>query len=406
MNTRVNADGIRASNMTLALCAAAALFEGFDNQSMGVAAPRLAQEFALTAGEKGLVFSAAAIGLAIGAAFGGRMADLLGRKRTLVASLLLFGMFSLLTAHATSATTFFLARLLTGLGLGGAMPNFIAMSSEAAQPARRLSAVTMVTAAMPLGGSIAALIALGDRFGWDWRSIFYVGGIGPIVVALLMIRWLPETHRPAAPDSSGAHDRIDGVWSTLFGSRRAPTTLLLWGGFFFTQLLLLLMLNWLPSLMIGLGLTTTQASWTSVCFNLSGSIGAVLLARLHAGAHRRMWVILTYSGIALALAILPAVGSTFALTAVACAFAGVFIIGAQLILFALAPLYYERPVRSTGVGASVAVGRIGSIVGPLFASALLVGGGSSASVLVGILPFVLISGTAAFALTWRKQAAD
>jgi AAHS family 3-hydroxyphenylpropionic acid transporter len=405
MNNRADAEGMSASNITLALCAAAALFEGFDNQSMGVAAPRLVQEFALTAGEKGLVFSAAAIGLAIGAAFGGRMADLFGRKRTLVVSLLLFGLFSLLTAHATSATTFFLARLLTGLGLGGAMPNFIALSSEAAHPARRLSAVTMVTAAMPLGGSIAAFVALGDRLGWDWRVIFYVGGIGPIVVALLMIRWLPETHRPAR-DVSLTHVRIDGVWSTLFGSQRAPTTLLLWGGFFFTQLLLLLMLNWLPSLMIGLGLTTTQASWTSVCFNLSGSIGAVVLARLHAGEHRRMWVILTYSGIALALAILPAVGSTFALIAIACAFAGVFIIGAQLILFALAPLYYDRPVRSTGVGASVAVGRVGSIVGPLFASALLVGGGSSASVLLGILPFVLVSGTAAFALTWRKQAAD
>jgi AAHS family 3-hydroxyphenylpropionic acid transporter len=165
----------------------------------------------------------------------------------------------------------------------------------------------------------------------------------------------------------------------------------------------LLMLNWLPSLMIGLGLTTTQASWTSVCFNLSGSIGAVVLGRLHAGEHRRMWVLLTYSGIALALALIPAVGSTFALTAVACALAGVFIVGAQLILFALAPLYYATPIRGTGVGASVAVGRIGSIVGPLFASALLAGGGNSGSVLIGILPFVVVSGTAAFALTWRKQ---
>jgi MFS transporter, AAHS family, 3-hydroxyphenylpropionic acid transporter len=396
----------RASNTTLALCAAAALFEGFDNQSMGVAAPGLAREFVLTAGEKGWIFSAAAIGLAIGAAFGGRAADFIGRKRTLIVSLLLFGTFSLLTAFATSATTFFLARLLTGLGLGGAMPNFIALSSEAAHPDRRLTAVTMVTAAMPFGGSIAALIALGDRFGWDWRSIFYVGGIGPIIVALLMIRALPDSRNTAGADPAQARERVEGAWPALFGSGRAATTLLLWTGFFFTQLLLLLMLNWLPSLMIGLGLTPTQASWTSVCFNLSGSLGAIVLGRLHAGEHRRMWVILTYSGIALALALIPAVGSTFALTAIACALAGVFIIGAQLVLFALAPLYYSTPIRGTGVGASVAIGRIGSIVGPLFASALLAGGGSSASVLIGILPFVVVSGTAAVALTWRKQASD
>jgi AAHS family 3-hydroxyphenylpropionic acid transporter len=112
----------------------------------------------------------------------------------------------------------------------------------------------------------------------------------------------------------------------------------------------------------------------------------------------------TYAGIACALALIPAVGPTFAFAAIACAFAGVFIIGAQLILFALAPMYYPSAVRSTGVGASVACGRIGSIVGPLFASALLVGGGSSASVLIGILPFVLVSGIAAFALTWRREA--
>lgn len=389
-------------NVTLWLCAAAALFEGFDNQSMGVAAPRLTAEFAMTAGEKGLVFSAAAIGLAIGAIGGGRIADIVGRKHTLIASMLLFGVFSLLTAHATSATTFFLARLLTGLGLGGAMPNFIALSAEAAQPAKRLIAVTMVTAAMPFGGSIAALIALGDRFGWGWRVIFHVGGIGPIVVAMLMMRYLPATTRATPGEAHPAH--VDSVGATLFGSQRAPTTLLLWTGFFFTQLLLLLMLNWLPSLMIGFGFTTTQASWASVCFNLSGSIGAVVLSRLQAGQHRRTWVLVNYVGIAVALALIPAVGSTFAFAALACAFAGVFIIGAQLILFALAPLYYPSAVRGTGVGASVAVGRIGSIVGPLFASALLAGGGGSASVFLGILPFVVVSGAAAFALTWRAQA--
>jgi AAHS family 3-hydroxyphenylpropionic acid transporter len=393
----------RPSSVTLWLCAAAALFEGFDNQSMGVAAPRLAAEFALTAGEKGFVFSAAAIGLAVGAIVGGRVADIIGRKRTLVASMLLFGAFSVLTAFATSATTFFVARLLTGLGLGGAMPNFIALASEAAHPSKRLVAVTMVTAGMPFGGTIAALIALGERFGWDWRVIFYVGGVGPIVVALLMLRYLTAA-RHAVPMGEARATHVHTVSATLFASRRTATTLLLWTGFFFTQLLLLLMLNWLPSLMIGFGFTTAQASWASVCFNLSGSVGAVLLSRLHAGRHRRAWVLVTYLGIALALALIPAVGSTFALAAIACAFAGVFIIGAQLILFALAPLYYPSSIRGTGVGASVAVGRVGSIVGPLFASALLIGGGNSASVLLGILPFVVVSGTAAFALTWRPQA--
>src|SRR5271155_3919517 len=87
-------------NITLALCAAAALFEGFDNQSMGVAAPRVIAEFALSTTQATLVFSSATIGLFLGAGIGGRIADFFGRKQTLIATLLLFGIFSLLTASS------------------------------------------------------------------------------------------------------------------------------------------------------------------------------------------------------------------------------------------------------------------------------------------------------------------
>jgi AAHS family 3-hydroxyphenylpropionic acid transporter len=72
-------------------------------------------------------------------------------------------------------------------------------------------------------------------------------------------------------------------------------------------------------------------------------------------------------------------------------------------LFALAPLYYRKAIRGTGVGAAVAVGRLGTVVGPIFAGVLLAGGSSSAAVLLGITPFVLLGGSAAFALTWRKH---
>jgi MFS transporter, AAHS family, 3-hydroxyphenylpropionic acid transporter len=112
--------------------------------------------------------------------------------------------------------------------------------------------------------------------------------------------------------------------------------------------------------------------------------------------------VLTYVGMIVALVTLPTVGKMFSLAALACGFAGVFIVGAQLILFALAPLYYERSMRGTGVGAAVSVGRLGSVVGPMFASVLLAGGGTSETVLLGIVPFVIIGGAAALALTWRE----
>jgi MFS transporter, AAHS family, 3-hydroxyphenylpropionic acid transporter len=395
-------DRSRRAPLVLLTCALAALLEGLDNQSMGVAAPKLLPEFSLSASQASIIFSATTAGLFVGAAVGGRLADRYGRSSMLKLSLLLFGICSLLTAVSIGPMTLFTARVLTGLGLGGAMPNFIALASEATHSSKRVSSVTLVMAGMPAGGLVAGLLALGGAIGWSWRVIFYVGGIAPILLAFLM----RASPRPLSAELNPT-DRlvvpVEPVLGALFGSSRALTTSALWCGFFFTQLVLLLMLNWLPSLIVGLGFSHEQASLASICFNFSGACGSVLLGRLHAGAHRRAWVLLTYGAIALAWSILPSVGHDFGLAASTCAVAGIFTIGAQLILFALAPLYYPPLIRGTGVGAAVAVGRLGSVVGPLYGGALLAAGGGSAAVLFGIVPFVIIGGAAAVALTWRPQ---
>jgi AAHS family 3-hydroxyphenylpropionic acid transporter len=184
------------------------------------------------------------------------------------------------------------------------------------------------------------------------------------------------------------------------------TTLALWGGFFFTQLALFLMLNWLPSLLIGLGYSRSQASVASICFGVSGAAGAAYLGHLHNGSRRRFWVAITYAGMVICVVALPLAGASFFLTALASGFAGVFIIGAQLVLFALAPLYYRRAVRGTGVGAAVAVGRLGSVVGPLYAGALLAAGGGSTAVLFGVAPFILIGGLSAWTLAGRRECRE
>ncbi|HEY0747920.1 MAG TPA: MFS transporter [Steroidobacteraceae bacterium] len=393
---------------TLLVCAAAALFEGFDNQSMGVAAPLVFREFLIPPSQGGVIFSAATLGLFLGAAVGGRMADYIGRRRMLMVSLLLFGIGSLFTAAARSADMILLTRLLTGLGCGGAMPNFISMTAEAVDPRRRLSAVTVVMAALPLGGALAGVAALADRLGWGWRSIFVIGGVAPILAALLipLVFRGPETaaRRAATASTSIGSRAIEGVGAILWGMRRARTTALLWTGFFFTQLVLFLMLNWLPSLIVGLGYSRAQASLASIAFNIAGSVGAASLGRFHAGERRRQWVVSTYTGIALALmglVAMSAIGQSFATVILSSSVAGFFIIGAQLVLFALAPLYYPSAGRGTGVGAAVAVGRLGSVAGPLFAATLLASGRASGTVLAGIVPFVLIAGSAALALTWQ-----
>lgn len=396
---------VRSVRVTLLLCTAAALFEGFDNQSMGVAAPRLVPEFGLSAGQASVLFSAATFGLFLGAAAGGRIADRYGRRPTLSVALLLFGVCSVLTALTTGADFLRLARLLTGLGLGAAMPNFIALASEAVPATRRLSVVTLIMAGMPFGGALAAGMAMGDSLGWSWRSIFYVGGGVPIVLSWLTWRHLYEPQ--ISPDPRGAADRhFESVSRALFGAARGCTTVALWGGFFFTQLVLLLMLNWLPSLLVGFGYTHLQASIASISLNVSGAVGAAFYGYVNGGSRRRLWVAVTYVGMVVSVLLLPLAGPSFALTVIASALAGVFIIGAQLVLFALAPLYYPRAVRGTGVGAAVAVGRLGSVVGPLYAGALLSAGGGSTAVLFGITPFIVIGGLSAWKLATRAQSPE
>ncbi|MBB6096503.1 AAHS family 3-hydroxyphenylpropionic acid transporter [Povalibacter uvarum] len=388
---------------SLVLCALAALFEGFDNQSMGVAAPRLIPEFGLAPGAISWVFSAATFGLLVGAIIGGRVADRVGRKPVLIASLMVMGLCSCATALANSVESLLLARFLTGLGLGGAMPNFIALAAEMVEPRRRVAVVTVVTAALPFGGALAGMLSLSHGIGWDWRVIFYVGGIGPVVLALLMMPLLRES----AERSGDGAVRPDtaSLSQALFADGRASRTLQLWSGFFFNQLILLLMLNWLPTLFVRLSFSHAAASWAAICFNLSGSFIGALIARACGGPRRSLWVTLNYLGIVVALMLLYS-GTSVEIALFGCALAGATIIGGQLVVYALAPLSYSTAVRSTGVGAAVAVGRFGSVVGPLYAGGLLALGAASSAVLVGIIPFVALGGAAVFALTRQRTEPD
>uniref|UniRef100_UPI00258D0B82 MFS transporter n=1 Tax=Pseudomonas sp. TaxID=306 RepID=UPI00258D0B82 len=156
--------------MTVALCFAVALLEGFDLQSTGTAAPFMAKALGLNTEQLGWVFSAGLLGLLPGAFMGGWLADRTGRKRVLVGAVLLFGAFSLGTAYAWDFHSLLLARLLTGLGLGAALPILIALASEAVDPRWRSTAVSLTYCGVPLGGAIASLIGLSGA-GADWQVV-------------------------------------------------------------------------------------------------------------------------------------------------------------------------------------------------------------------------------------------
>lgn len=387
--------------LTIVLCFIVALIEGFDLQAAGIAAPHIALEFGLGAVQLGWFFSAGLIGLLPGALFGGWLADQLGRKQVLIAAVLLFGLFSLLTAYADSYSSLLLARLATGLGLGAALPILIALSSEVAGAGLKSTVVSLTYCGVPLGGATAALMGV-LGVGEDWRLIFYMGGLAPILLAGLLAMYLREESVVRSSSSSGSGSAVGG----LFGQGRATATLLIWASSFFTLAVLYMLLNWLPSLLVVLGYDQVQAGYVQILFNLGGAAGSILTGRLMDRASPVLVVLCTYLGMLVALAALGLV-QRFDLLLLAGAAAGFCAIGGQLVLYALAPMLYPAAIRATGVGATVAVGRLGSMAGPLVAGQILALGMGGSAVLFTAAPGLLLSaGMALTLMRGQRRAID
>jgi MFS transporter, AAHS family, 3-hydroxyphenylpropionic acid transporter len=379
----------------VSICFLVALFEGLDIQSMGVAAPRLAPAFHLDPGQMGLVMSASTVGLMIGAALGGWISDQIGRKAVIVASMAALGLFSLGTAFAPDFYAMVIVRILAGLGLGGAFPNLIALVSEVTPRDYRVRALGAMYCGLPLGGACAGAL-MASVSSMDWRPVFYAGGIGPLVLMPLLIVCLPK-RRTIRGTLSGGHIPGDTESSgeKLFGSRTG-TTLLLWTSYFFTLLAVYLLLNWLPSLLVAKGYTRAQGATCSIILNVGAAVGSIVLGALSDSRKPKWILICTYAGM---MASLLALTIAHGMALYAAAFiAGYFVIGGQLALYAIAPSLYPEAIRGTGVGAAVAVGRLGSIAGPLLAGALLVNGFGANAVPMAAMPGLIVAFCAVFTL--------
>jgi AAHS family 3-hydroxyphenylpropionic acid transporter len=388
------------AKVTLALCFGVALGEGFDITSMGVAAPHLGPALHLSRAQLGPVFSASVVGLFVGALVVGRLADRVGRKWTLIGSIAVFALFSAATALARGFDDILVIRLAAGLGLGGAFPNMIAMAAEVSSERRRAMLTTIVSAGMPFGGALSSLVAAG----LDWRGIFYVGGAAPALLAVAMAATLSESPafvraRKATPNARA------GFLFALTGEGRTLTTLCLWAATFCALMALYQLLNWLPILLGEKGISKHDASLISVVFNVGGGLGVIALATLMERASRSFIVVAWYAGLVISLVLLALVGPQLAAASFVAFFAGVFASSVAILLYGLAPNYYPTAIRATGVGATVAVGRLGGILGPLVAAGLLTGGVGQAGVLMALVPLALIAGGASLALLRLPSAA-
>src|SRR5881227_1623985 len=191
----------------LLTCAAVLFLDGFDTQAIGYVAPALAKEWGLSKGALGPVFSAGLFGLMIGALLFGPLADRIGRKKIIILSTLAFGIGALVTAFVNDLNTLLAIRFLTGLGLGGAMPNAVAMTSEFNPRRRRATMVMIMFCGFSVGAALGGLLAAALIPQFGWRSVFIVGGVAPLLLVPVLVFQLPESVRFLAL-TGRANDRV------------------------------------------------------------------------------------------------------------------------------------------------------------------------------------------------------
>src|SRR5207244_8902009 len=179
----------------LLTCAAVLFLDGFDTQAIGYVAPSIAKEWGMTRGALGPVFSAGLFGLMIGALLFGPLADRIGRKKIIIFSTLAFGLGALATAFVQDVNALLAIRFLTGLGLGGAMPNAVAMTSEFNPRRRRATMVMIMFCGFSVGAALGGLLAAALIPHFGWRSVFVVGGIAPLLLVPILALRLPESVR-------------------------------------------------------------------------------------------------------------------------------------------------------------------------------------------------------------------
>jgi MFS transporter, AAHS family, 3-hydroxyphenylpropionic acid transporter len=412
-----DADRSRALRTTIIFCLLTALCEGIDLQAAGVAAAGISAQFKPLPDQLGTFFSASTFGLFFGALCGGRLADGIGRKRVLVGSIAVFGLFSLLTPVAWDMASLAWARLLTGLGLGGALPNLIALVSESSRDNRHSANVATVYSATPFGGAVASLISM-LLAASQWRWIFIVGGVIPLLLAPVMALWLeesPEFRRLqlASQVNADASTRASmpkrGSFKAIFAEGRAARTLLLWLSFFLGLLMLYLLLNWLPTLLIGDGLTRSQAAGAQIGFNIGGALAALSIGYLLEGKLRNQSIVLIFVALPILLVVLAKCPPQLALLLLIVFLLGCAVMAAQAYLYAMAPGPYPTAIRGVGVGAAVAMGRIGAIVGPKLGGFLKAAGHGYSQLLMDLLPIVITGSVCALMLAWyspRRSVID
>jgi MFS transporter, AAHS family, 4-hydroxybenzoate transporter len=379
-------------------CLLAMMADGFDLLNASIAGPALIKAWNINRAALGPVFSASLVGFFFGAPLFGYLGDRFGRKRTIIISLVFLGLSTFVCAFAANLQELLWLRFLSGVGLGGVIPNVIALNSEFAPKKLRATFLVVISMGISLGGSIPGIVGVTLMPTYGWPVIFMIGGIVPLAVGLLMILAVPESikflvlrggrdeavrrlvHRidpdlAVAPGSSFVLDPGEGSAKTrgsmtgLFRDGWAVVTVLVWLIFVLNLMANNLLNAWLPMIVQTGGHSAAQGAYAGTLYQLGGSFGGLLIGifidRLGLKVLAVMFVIAVP-----VVAFTGTPGLSDVLLLVMAFLSGCVVTGMQNALNASAGLIYPTSLRANGVGYALGVGRVGSVAGPLLGSLL------------------------------------
>lgn len=351
-----------------ALCGLVQMLDGYDLSAIGLAVPSLTKAWAMPPQAFTQAFALSSVGIMVGAMLAGPIADRVGRRPMLLISVALFGVFSLLSAWAGSLPMLVILRFFTGIGIGGAMPTTVALTSDYTPDRWRTSAVMFMFTGNTIGGFLAGQIAAQILPAWGWQGIFYVGGVVPLVLLLVLSVVLPESpqfHGGARP-ASAKENPVGG----LFADGLATVTLLLWAIFLINLLNMYLISYWLPTVLNLGGLSPADSAFAASIYSAGAIFSTLLLGPVIArvGPERTLACSLVFGAVCIGL---TAAHLSPGATLVVLFGAGGGFVGSQLGLNGYAASLYPAATRSTGIGWALGVGRLGGIVGPIIGGALL-----------------------------------
>jgi len=380
------------------LCGMVQFLDGFDTQALAYAAPALRAAWHVGPQALGSVFALGALGTGLGSIVLGLLADIFGRRKVMIATVTIFGVLTFFTAYLTSIEELRIWRLLTGFGLGAALPLTFVIANEFAPTRIRARMIALMACGFAIGALSGGLLeaALIPVFGW--QGIFYVGGIVPLLLAIALLLFLPESVRFLAAQSGRSREiatilrkvnpslvfspetefvipaepKKAGLQPVrLFTEGRGAMTVFLWVIYLMVLAMLNTLNNWLPVAINMAGLPVQRAVLMTTLFQFGGIAGVLSLGALADKFGYHKVLVIGFSALAVFIAAIGSVGGAQIALSIAIAGTGLFLVGANNTLNAFASTLYPTAIRSTGVSWGSSFGRLAGSIGPYFGGILL-----------------------------------